>query len=96
MLHQLKESFSNTLVDKPFSCIKQWREGFGNSYFHRSIFGPLSANLSRHLYRGASMARSYSVTSSHTLFGYPVVNIRLSRSYTTQVKNAVALKEKNR
>ena len=41
------------------------------------------------------MARSDSVTSSHTLFGYPVVNNSLSRSYNIQVKNAVALKVRN-
>jgi len=42
------------------------------------------------------MARSDSVTSSHTLFGFTVVIISLSRSYNNQVKNAVAWEEKNR
>jgi len=43
-----------------------------------------------------SVAISDSVTYCHTLFGYPVVIYRLSRSYNIQVKNAVSLKEKNR
>ena len=34
--------------------------------------------------------------ASHTFFGNPVMNSCLSRSYNIQVKNAVALKEKNR
>jgi hypothetical protein len=32
----------------------------------------------------------------HTFFGHPVVNNCLSRSYNILMKNAVALKEKNR
>jgi len=40
------------------------------------------------------MSRSDSVTSRHTLFGYPVVDNRLSRSYNNQVENAVALEER--
>jgi len=45
---------------------------------------------------GPSVARSDSVTSSHTFFSNPVVNSCLSRSYTIQVKNAVVLEEKSR
>ena len=48
------------------------------------------------LLRGPSVARSDSVTSSHTFFSNPVVNSCLSRSYNVQVKNAVVLEEKNR
>ena len=48
------------------------------------------------LLRLPSIARNDSVTSRHTLFGYPVMFISLSRSYNIQVKNAVVLKEKNR
>ena len=40
------------------------------------------------------MARSDSVTSSHTFFSNPVVNSCLSRTYTIQVKNAVVLKKR--
>jgi len=42
------------------------------------------------------VARSDGVTSSHTFFSSPVVNSCLTRSYNVQVKNAVALVEKNR
>ena len=45
---------------------------------------------------GSSVSRIDSVTSRHTLFSYPVVNNYLSRSSNVQVKNAVALKKKNR
>ena len=45
---------------------------------------------------GHSVARSDSVTSSHTIFSNTVANSCLSRSYTIQVKNAVVLEEKNR
>jgi len=48
------------------------------------------------LLRGPSVARSDSVTSSHTLFSNTVANSCLSRSYNVQVKNAVVLEEKNR
>jgi len=44
----------------------------------------------------ASVARNDFVISSHTFFGHLVVNIRLSRSYNVQVKNAVAWEEENR
>ena len=40
------------------------------------------------------MARSDSVTSSHTLFDYLVVIKYLSRPYNIQVKNTVALKKR--
>ncbi|WP_255550406.1 hypothetical protein [Sporosarcina sp. E16_3] len=42
------------------------------------------------------MARSDSVTSSHTIFSNPVVNNCLSRSYNVLVKNAVVFEEKIR
>ena len=42
------------------------------------------------------MSTSGFVTSGHILFGNPVVINYLSQTYTIQVKNAVALKEKNR
>ena len=45
---------------------------------------------------GPSVARSDSVTSSHTIFSNTVANSCLSRSYIIQVKNAFALKEKNK
>ena len=48
------------------------------------------------LLRGPSVARSDSVTSSHTLFSNTVANSCLSRPYNIQVKNAVVLEEKNR
>ncbi len=38
------------------------------------------------------MARSDFFTSSHTLFGNPIANSRLSRTYKVQVKIAVAWK----
>jgi hypothetical protein len=38
---------------------------------------------------GACVARSDSVTSSHTLFSNTVVNSCMSRTYNAQVKNAV-------
>ena len=42
------------------------------------------------------MSRNDFVISRHILFGYLVANIRLSRTYNVQVKNAIAWKEKNR
>jgi len=41
-----------------------------------------------------SVARSDSVTSSHTLFSNTIANSCLSRPYTIQVKNADVLEEK--
>ena len=42
------------------------------------------------------MAKSDSVTSSHTLFSNTVANSCLSRSFNVQVEKAVILEEKNR
>ncbi|WP_255485406.1 hypothetical protein [Sporosarcina sp. BP05] len=42
------------------------------------------------------MSRNDFVIPRHTLLGHPVANSCLSRTYNVQVKNAAALKEKNR